>query len=141
VSTQQFQDLVTRRPVWVALSDLFLDTDIAPMLEALAHKLAAAPYSIEELEHILYREVYPACAANLRSVAGVWDGFDERALEQRILASQHPLPQLLNRFALRFFRSSVSEDWLQLKQHILAIRKYGISLDRQRSVLGSTSES
>ena len=38
------QDLPNRRPVWEALSELFLDTEMSePMREGLARGLAASP--------------------------------------------------------------------------------------------------
>ena len=46
---------------------------------------STAAYSLEELDAILAEEVYPACAFNLRSVAGEWAGFDADWLEGLIL--------------------------------------------------------
>lgn len=79
-------DLAARRPVWAALSELFLDTDIAPTLAWRVRTLAQSPYSIDELQAILVDEVTPACRWNLLSVAGEWAGFDLDALEGAILA-------------------------------------------------------
>jgi hypothetical protein len=79
-------DLEHRRPVWLALSDLFLDTELQPdHLAHIARILARSPYSLPELESILYDEVYPVCIVNLQTVAGEWDGFDEEWLEESIL--------------------------------------------------------
>lgn len=78
-------DLPRRRPVWLALSDLFLDTDVTLFQEANARLLSASPYSLEELDAILTGEVYPACSLNLWSVAGEWAGFDAGWLEGCIL--------------------------------------------------------
>ncbi|UGQ48711.1 DUF7079 family protein [Massilia endophytica] len=78
-------DVENRRPVWEALSDMFLDTDVSLFREARVEKLAASPYSIGELESILVNEVYPVCAGNLLSIAGEWAGFDEGWLQERIL--------------------------------------------------------
>jgi hypothetical protein len=78
-------DLRARRPVWEALSTLFLDTDTSLDREWRAKLLAASPYSLVELEQILIDEVYPICAGNLLSIAGEWAGFDPAWLEQRIM--------------------------------------------------------
>lgn len=84
---QPEQDLANRRPVWEALSELFLDTEMSPeALAGIAHTLANSPYSADELRQILFDEVHPACSANLLSVAGVWSGFDADRLQARILA-------------------------------------------------------
>jgi hypothetical protein len=78
-------DIETRRPVWSALSDMFLDTSLIPAdIARIAGTLAASPYSLEELDEILVREVYPACFTNLISIAGEWGGFAPDWLEARI---------------------------------------------------------
>ena len=83
-------DLECRRPVWLALSDLFLDTDVNLFRAGNARTLAASPYSVDELDWILREEVYPACSFNLREVAGEWAGFDADWLERRILRGGPP---------------------------------------------------
>jgi hypothetical protein len=83
------EDLPNRRPVWIAWSDLYLDNELSPGdLEYLAERLAASPYSADELRYILLVEVHPACAGNLRQVAGIWSGFDADWLQQAILSRQ-----------------------------------------------------
>ncbi len=77
--------LEERRPVWSALSTLFLDTDTSLLTDHMVSTLAASPYSVDELTDILIDEVYPVCHLNLFSVAGVWEGFGEAWLEERIL--------------------------------------------------------
>src|SRR5688500_1297338 len=67
-----------RAPVWIALSELFLDTELQDDdRERIAKTLAASPYSEKKLEEILRFEVTPVLKANLRCVAGEWSGFDE----------------------------------------------------------------
>ena len=83
-------DLDGRRPVWLALSDLFLDTDVNLFRESNTRLLADSPYSLHELDAILREEVYPACSFNLREVAGEWAGFDADWLERRILRGGPP---------------------------------------------------
>lgn len=74
-----------RRPVWEALSTLFLDTDVSLLREYRASALASSTYSIDEIEEILAREVFPVCRWNLLSIAGEWAGFDMDWLERQIL--------------------------------------------------------
>src|SRR5689334_20220173 len=58
-------DTAARRPVWYAMSDLFLDTELDDdVLQDMAKTLAASPYSIDELDKILFCEVYPVCIWN-----------------------------------------------------------------------------
>ncbi len=58
-------DLAARRPVWDALADLFLDTDVALARSWRAQVLARSPYTLDELERILCREVFPPCANSI----------------------------------------------------------------------------
>jgi hypothetical protein len=80
------QDIENRRPVWRALSDLFLDTELQNShLSYIARTLAESPYTLAEIETILFREVYPVCIPNMHCVAGEWSGFNYEWLEETIL--------------------------------------------------------
>ena len=78
--------LAARRPVWIALADLFLDTDVRTSYPYIALIAARSPYSLEELTAIFRDEVSPVVAPNLLSVAGEWAGFGEKWLVSRITA-------------------------------------------------------
>ncbi len=68
----------TRQQVWVAMSILFLDTELsAEDLMGLADILHRSPYQIDELISIYEDEVAPVLYTNLLSVVGVWGAFDE----------------------------------------------------------------
>lgn len=82
------KDFPARRGVWVALSDLYLDNEPSSFYENCACSLAASPYALSELREILLAEVHPALYVNLLGVAGIWSGFDEDWLVQRILRQQ-----------------------------------------------------
>lgn len=79
-------DLAHRRPVWEALSNLFLDTDTRLFDDYIVEKLATSPYSISELEDILIREVRPVCGWNI--FWWEWISFDPEWLEEQILKKQ-----------------------------------------------------
>lgn len=78
-------ELVTRKPIWVALSDLFLDTDVTLSYDYIVRVCAESRYTTEELKFILDNEVAPAVSDNLLSVAGEWAGFDEEWLVNTII--------------------------------------------------------
>jgi hypothetical protein len=80
------EQLTVRRPVWEALSELYLDTDTRPGLPALARTLAVSELSADDLRTVWQDEVTPLLHSNLLSVAGVWAGFDQDWLETRIVA-------------------------------------------------------
>ena len=77
-----------REQVWLALSDLYLDTDTELFIESCAATLAESPFSREELARILFREVHPLLVFNLLSVAGQWGGFDPAWLTAEIRRKQ-----------------------------------------------------
>jgi hypothetical protein len=112
-------ELDVRRPVWDALSTLFLDTDVSLDLQYRAKTLADSPYSIVELEQILTDEVFPVCSWKLLSVAGEWAGFDHEWLEEKILT------RMKRRFKVRlgghllFLRNG---DWEKTRQAIESLR-------------------
>ncbi len=117
-------DRVNRRPVWEALSEIFLDTDVSLSRDWRVSILADSPYSVDEIESILIDEVYPICKYNLLSVAGEWEGFDQARLEERILRrSGSRLPRLtwLNTGHLTIARSS---EWRETRAAVVAARKY-----------------
>jgi hypothetical protein len=77
-----------RLRLWSALSNLFLDTEIADYMFAhIARVIREDGYTKEEAEHVLWQEVYPVLEANLRSVAGVWAGWPHEWLVEHISVS------------------------------------------------------
>jgi hypothetical protein len=108
-------ELQLRRPLWVALSDLYLDTE--PEWERLARLCARSPFSLAELQRILFDEVHPVVHRNLWAVAGVWQGFDEDWL----------VASILSRKRRPFFRIPWPEEWRypwrQLKPLVAAERR------------------
>ena len=80
------EDIQRRRPVWEALSELFLDTELQEYdFARVSRVLAESGYTNEELHSILFREVFPACVPNLHHPAGAWTGFNTNWLEEEIL--------------------------------------------------------
>lgn len=102
-----------RMPVWSALSELFLDTELQEEdHQRIAQILSASPYSAKKLDEILRFEVTPVLKYNLSSIAGEWTGFDESWLREQLVQRINARP---------FFRPRVS--WLIRRQwkHILAL--------------------
>ena len=74
-----------RLPVWEALSEFFLDTELDDTdYQRIAEVLVLSTYSIQETEDILRFEVYPVLIWNLRSMAGEWAGFNRDWLREMI---------------------------------------------------------
>lgn len=91
-------EIKRRRPVWAALSDLFLDTEVRPLVGNAAAACLSSGYSDQELQTIWRQEVSPVLAKNLLSPAGEWAGFDLDWLESEILQRR---PKWTDRFATR----------------------------------------
>jgi hypothetical protein len=81
-------DLAARRPVWSALSDLYLDTEYRSSVRMAARELAVSPYALDELREILLWEVHPVLAGNICATAGVWNRFDQVWLGECIVRGQ-----------------------------------------------------
>ena len=70
-------DIERRKPVWAALSELWLDTELAEDdLRRIAGVMKASGYPMGVLREIYLFEVAPVVFPNLLTVAGEWDGFD-----------------------------------------------------------------
>ena len=113
------KDLEYRRPVWEALSDLFLDTDNSFTHPGRIAGLVASPYSLDELERILIDEVYPVCGSNLFSIAGEWTGFDPQWLESSILRR---LASPVRRFNFGRLIAPCATEWRHIRDAILQQR-------------------
>ena len=71
-------EIRSRLPVWDAIADLFLDTELdAADRERIARALARSPFPADELDAIYRYEVAPVVHGNLKVVAGEWAGFGE----------------------------------------------------------------
>lgn len=65
-------EIERRRPLWDALSDLFLDTETRWDMPYCARACVASGYDDETLNRIFWCEVFPAAIDNLLTVAGEW---------------------------------------------------------------------
>lgn len=106
------EELLRRRPVWEAMSDLFLDTETRWSLPYVARRCAESGYDDEALERIFWAEVFPEAIENLLQVAGQWGmlTLDEPALIKR--ANQGGIPWLLR----RAHGWMVQDGWLATRQ-------------------------
>ena len=74
-------ELARREPVWLALSEFYLDTELQPTdFRRIRAVFDQSGYSAQEIRRIDYEEVGPVLYGNLLSVVGEWAGFDEAAL-------------------------------------------------------------
>ncbi len=122
-------DRERRRPVWEAVSELFLDTELQEQdFTRIAHVMVASGYSDQELEWVLDCEVLPVCLPNLLSPAGEWQSFDVDWLERGILAQEQKrsMPaRLWGRWRSLLYRRYIRRDWDRVMGFVRAERQKG----------------
>jgi len=78
-------NLKDREPVWLALSEFYLDTELQQYdVEYIAKIFSESPFSLKEIKRINKYEVFPILYPNLMNPAGVWDGFDKEWLLEKL---------------------------------------------------------
>jgi hypothetical protein len=111
-------DIEGRHRLWEALSDLYLDNEPTERdFEWIAEVCASSPYSLEEIDCIMFAEVYPALIGNLLSPAGEWAGFNAEWLNNKILTGCRPriyAPWWLSPVKQFFFGAK----WRRIKKRI-----------------------
>lgn len=111
-------DLDARRPLWISMQMLFMDTDPAEFLDEIAEACARSQYSLEEIEDVLFHEVLPACRGNLFALpAPEWAGLDPGELERRILAKHR-----FGRSRPLLYRGYTRGWWERIEPRIRALR-------------------
>lgn len=112
-------DVARREPLWLALSDLFLDTEIQPeTFDWIARTAMDAGFSPAETRTILETEVLPALGSNLLSIAGEWAGFDPTFVRERVLLAMRrgPVSRVMDHVLLTPVRRAVLlRDWVRLE--------------------------
>jgi hypothetical protein len=95
------EDVARRRPVWVAMSDVFLDTETRWGFPWIAQVMVASGLAWEELDAIWRDEIYPECQGNLFQVAGEWAllTLDEPRLIRRAEAGPYRARRLFYRLS------------------------------------------
>lgn len=88
-------EIEKRRPLWIVLSELWLDTELAEDdLLRIARVMAESDLSLDELRQVYLVEVAPVVSPNLWAVAGVWNEFDQEWLCSKILENLRSRPRL-----------------------------------------------
>jgi hypothetical protein len=65
-------DLEVRRPLWRAMSDLFLDTETRWAVPLVARACASSKLPDAVLDEVFWCEVFPLAIDNLHDIAGEW---------------------------------------------------------------------
>lgn len=108
-----------RLPVWHALSDFFLDTELQPEDHArIAASLRASGLSRLELHTIFSDEVAPAFIFNLMSIAGEWCSWSTEQVREIMLDSLSPTCELapIPWLKRRMYRRFIADTWQKIEQ-------------------------
>lgn len=115
-------EIERRLPVWVAMSDLFLDTyPFDWTLRHIAAEVMAADFSEPEAREIFRNEVGPAFASNLLQVAGEWAMFGDELVRAEILKGRKA--GLLERDVIE---TVLKRDWPVVRTMLAALRTPGL---------------
>lgn len=77
------KEIERRRPVWSALSDVFLDTEVRPSIPYAALACLDSGYSSKDLDSIWVHEISPVLMPNMYHPAGEWAVFDQNGSSER----------------------------------------------------------
>ncbi len=112
-------NLEQRRPIWVALSEFYLDTELQDSdFRHIAFTIIDSPYTFEEVKTINKYEVFPILQANLLGVAGEWAGFDESWLVEKIcllIEKKSKISKVTTEVTYQMFKWMCKDYWKKLE--------------------------
>lgn len=122
------EEIQNRIPVWCALAQLFLDTELHPAdFARIAAVIFQAGLSAEEAEKILNQEVAPAFTSNLLNVAGEWAGWSDEFIKERVLAhlKAKTAQRAIAKIRARGHRSLYMGAWKEVARWLTQIQHTG----------------
>lgn len=121
-------ELERRRPVWQAMSELFLDQEHdEETFSQIARVCAESGYTDQELERIFAEEVAPQVYWNLYAVAGECWFFPIEWLERQVLAGRGVGYWIDRLLLMRLAMRMVRDDWRRTKERLSDARRRTIS--------------
>ncbi|HCR75144.1 MAG TPA: hypothetical protein DIW37_01805 [Chryseobacterium sp.] len=121
-----------RKPIWIALSDLYLDTELKQdfHLKYIATTISQSSYTFDEVKKINKYEVFPVLFSNLLQPAGEWFAFDERIIINSIIEwieSKKPLDLLAVEWVYMVYKDINEEYWDEIEYLYNKIRSSSLS--------------
>jgi hypothetical protein len=111
--------ITERKPIWVALSKLYLDTELSEStLLSIVETFKKSVFTLAEIKKIDRTEVFPVLQVNLVSVAGEWAGFDEEWLVETIVSSlekRNAVTNIVNKIYYQKFKGMNKEYWERIE--------------------------
>ncbi len=109
-------DYTPEQMLWIALSDLFLDTDVSIFYGRIIKEIHESGLTDEQVKTILMDKVAPALAFNVIELAGEWAGFSEHFVVARIeQIKNQPIRYFVNKLALKKYVNSIWKELMAVK--------------------------
>ncbi len=116
------RNIAERAQIWIALSDLYLDTEMQEYTyRRIAKIIAESSYSFSQVQQIDRAEVFPVLYSNMLSTAGVWDGFHEEWLIETIqkkIARENFLNRITRNLTYRMFKKTFAPHWEKIRSSL-----------------------
>jgi hypothetical protein len=121
------QDIEIRKPVWIALSEFYLDTELTnDDFDRIATVFQKSGLTLKDLKEIDLFEVFIFLQPNLLSVAGDWAGFNEDWLltecEKRYRRRKNLLHRSNCKFWNIFFYWMRRDYWKQIEKRMTVFK-------------------
>ena len=117
--SKEFSDL---HKAWIAISDIYLDTEIRTSdIKYIARQLAETSFTEQQLNEIYYYDIAPVCYINGIDPAGEWVGFDRDWLFSEILKNRKKNQKLFRlkcKLLRRFYLMGTEEDWFKVLEKL-----------------------
>lgn len=115
-------DFADRKPIWIALSEFYLDTKLQETtIDEIAEVINNSPYTYNDIREIDKYELFPVLVYNLFKSYGDWAGFEEKWLIEKILKTIQGRNSI-NRFVVEILYvilQKMNENyWMRLKERI-----------------------
>lgn len=131
------EELTRRQPVWNAIADLWLDTELQTwQFQYIARILNESHYTDAELVHIYSNEVAPVVYLNLTDIAGEWAMFDEDWLHAEII-KKISNPSFWHRYGWQWRKQGILKDVAEDWERVLT---FLVRLQASKNVSGSHSD-
>lgn len=114
-------EIERRLPVWVILSELFLDTSFdGADYDRMADQLERSSFPVAEIERILREDVSPAFSWNLLQAAGEWAGWHEDDVRKIVASSvkRRSTPGMTALFKKLITPRIIPSDWTEIARRI-----------------------
>lgn len=127
--------LKRRTPVWAALSDLFLDTDVSMFYAEIAETLRKSRYRADEIERMIWEEVGPAFYTNVIAEDRAWSAWPTEHVREIVL--DYLSLSSLERYARQRASVDVVGNLIDQHWHTLQRFTWGASASRPTFALPS----